>query len=642
MNSQQLFEHRAGTKIISLSEVTQGFPEPERLRLQLSEKVRKKALDIGSLAYCVRGKNKSIHDERGTPVVTSSFVKSRRELIVKLLESFVGMRDKTVLAYFVRTEYFVNWLNANGYRELFASEAYAQQAYRDFTAHLNHRIHMQEMNPTTAANYQSGAVAVIEWLYSQSSHHILSGAVRIISGRGSPAPSAAHIELYKDVFLAIARQCSDFVLNNKPYPCVVSIRDYEVVLFPSTWGAIGPFKEGPPVYKTAERRIATLEEYMESAARLGRHVLTKKDAAKTVGNAVANLIAANEEVRNWHRLNVAGLAAKAYAGLFLLITGASPTEFAQFSYEGALEVEKSPLKKELSAVKFRAGGKSTLYNIGRDNGLPLLKEYLKLREWILNGERHDRLFFAMPAPGEWENIKGFSELSTDVMERLYKSISGVFLDPKVPRLSARKMRKQKSSELHSARVSPSTVAASLNHTEAVNLSTYAEAPPEQQEAEFGRFWQSVRHAATLVRERSKKASGEAIPTAAGHCAGFNQPTPVSESAPAVIEPNCRTQYGCLYCQHYVCHSDEEDLQKLLSLQYVINSVREAAPDAAHAEALYQELSIRIEFIIEALGERSELVNRMVKTVKKKVFEYGELTPFWESRLSSYEKMGVVF
>ncbi|MNG30907.1 hypothetical protein D3C84_1166210 [compost metagenome] len=71
-------------------------------------------------------------------------------------------------------------------------------------------------------------------------------------------------------------------------------------------------------------------------------------------------------------------------------------------------------------------------------------------------------------------------------------------------------------------------------------------------------------------------------------------------------------------------------------------MRKAAPDAAHAEALYKELSIRIEFILEALGERSDAVKQLVEAIKIKAFEYGELTPFWESRLSRYEKMGVVF
>lgn len=35
MNSRQGFVHRADTQIINLSEVTQEFAEPERLRLQL-------------------------------------------------------------------------------------------------------------------------------------------------------------------------------------------------------------------------------------------------------------------------------------------------------------------------------------------------------------------------------------------------------------------------------------------------------------------------------------------------------------------------------------------------------------------------------------------------------------------------------
>jgi len=643
MNNQERLEYRADTKIITLREVAQEFPEPELVRLQLSEKVLKKPLDIGSVAYLVRGKNENVHDDRGTPVVKSSFVESRRELVSRLLESFVGQRDVTVRGRFLRAEYFIDWLNAIGCREVFASETDAQQAYRDFTAHLNHRIRMQKLKPCTAKQYQTAAASVIELLYPERCHYVLLGAVRITSERGSPTPSAAHVELYKSVFLRVAQQYSDFVLNNKLYPCLVNMKDFEVVVFPSNFGAIGPFKEGLPTYNAAERRIATLEEYLRACEALGRHVIRKYDAVATLSDSAANLAAANEDARYWHRLNLAGLAAKAYVGLFLLITGASPAELAQFRYDDALEVVKSPFKKELSAVKFRAGGKTTLYNIGRDSGLPLLKEYIKLREWILNGERHDRLFFSMPEMSDRKNMRDFGELSvTQAMKKFHKSISGVFLDPKVPSLSARQMRKYKSIEQHSARLSPHTVAASLNHTEAVNLSTYAEATPEQHEAEFSRFWRSLRHAATKVRERSETALGEAISTAAGHCDGFNQPTPVSDSGTSVIEPNCRTQYGCLYCQHYVCHSDEEDLHKLLSLQFVINAVRKGAPDEAHAEALYQELSIRIEFIIDALSERSESVKQMVETVRTKVSEYGLLTPFWESRLSRYEKVGVVF
>ncbi|WP_454865168.1 hypothetical protein [Pseudomonas rhizophila] len=643
MNSHEQFEYR-DAQVITLTQVNEVFLKPERLHLQLSNRVRRKPLDIGSFAYCVRGKNESANDHRGTPVIRSSFVKGRRELIVRLLEYFFGMRDQTVSNLFRRAEYFVDWLSSQGYREVFASEAKAQEAYRDYTAHLNHRIYMKELKPRTASNYQGFAIKVIELLYPESSHFILrGGAGRIISERGSSAPSDAHVQLYKDVFLAIAQQCSDFVLNKAPYPLVVSIRDYEVVLFPSNHGAIGPFKFGVPLYNAADRRIATVEEYMGPDTKLAWQGTTKKSAKETVREAENNLVVANKDARNWHRINIAGLAMKAYAGIFLLITGASPTEFEQFTYEEALEVEKSPIKKELSSVKFRAGGKKTLYNIGRNNGLPLLKEYLKLREWILYGERFDKLFFSMRENKTLKDMERFGDYrTTDAMAKFYRSISGVFIGPEVPRLSTRQMRKHKSNMLHKSGLTPETVAASLNHTQAMNLSTYAEATPEQQEAELSLLFQAYRHAAALLRERSETASRQAISTAAGHCSGFNQPTPISNLNVSEIEPNCRTQFGCLYCSHYICHSDEEDLHKLLSLQYVINAVRKAAPDTVHAEALYKELSIRIEFIVEALSECSESVKHLVETVRERVFKYGILPPFWERRLSRYEKVGVVF
>ncbi|SDH27520.1 hypothetical protein SAMN05216603_107155 [Pseudomonas benzenivorans] len=645
MNNRQQFEHRANTQIITLSEVTHEFAEPERLRLQLSPKVLKKPFDIGSFAYVIRGKNESIFDDRGTPVGIESFVENRRELIMRLLETFVGQRELTVLTRLRNTEYLIDWLNAKGYRELFASAAQAQQAYRDYTAHLNHQINHQKLKPCTGKNMQVFFSKIIELLYPEGSHHILAGAVSIIAERGSEeAARTAHVEMYRDVCLAIARQCSAFVLNGQSYPLVVSIRDYEVVGFPSNHGWVGPFKESPLGYNASARRIATVEEYLAASEKLGRKRPFKSTVKCALAEAKASLDAANRDERYWHRLNVAGLAVKAYASLFLMITGATPTEFQQFNYADALDIEKSPLKKELSAVKFRAGGKATLYSIGQGTGLPLLKEYLKLREWILNGATHERLFFSMPSADERvSDSKEFSEFKVVyLLPKFFKTTSGTFLDPKVPRLSSRKMRKHKSLGMHAAGVSPSTVAATLNHSVAVNLSTYSEATPEQQEAEFGQFWQAMRHAAKVTVERSLRSAEGEITTATGHCDGFNQPISVRDLGTIAIEPNCRTQYGCLYCEHYICHSDEEDLHKILSLQYVINSVRKAAPDAPHAEALYKELSIRIEFILEALAERSDEVKQLVEAIKTKVFEYGELTPFWESRLSRYEKMGVAF
>ncbi|MEZ1423393.1 hypothetical protein QVM55_26695 [Pseudomonas monteilii] len=80
----------------------------------------------------------------------------------------------------------------------------------------------------------------------------------------------------------------------------------------------------------------------------------------------------------------------------------------------------------------------------------------------------------------------------------------------------------------------------------------------------------------------------------------------------------------------------------LSLGYVINAVRNTASDISHAETLFKDLSIRIEFILDAISDRSEVVAQMVARMKNKVYELGVLTQFWETRLQRYEQMGVVF
>lgn len=77
------------TDIITLEQIGTEFLRPERLRLQLAEAGgRKSPLDIGSFAYCKRGKTAGLDSDKGIPVIESSLVKSRRKLIINLLDSF--------------------------------------------------------------------------------------------------------------------------------------------------------------------------------------------------------------------------------------------------------------------------------------------------------------------------------------------------------------------------------------------------------------------------------------------------------------------------------------------------------------------------------------------------------------------------
>ncbi len=117
----------------------------------------------------------------------------------------------------------------------------------------------------------------------------------------------------------------------------------------------------------------------------------------------------------------------------------------------------------------------------------------------------------------------------------------------------------------------------------------------------------------------------------GHCDSIGNPvvSEINDNIP--VQVNCKSQYGCLYCEHYSCHADEEDIHKLLSLAYVVDEVRNYGTDVAHVESLFKDLAIRIEYIIGEIKRKSGVNIELINTVKKRVFDLGELTPLSDKR-----------
>jgi hypothetical protein len=265
--------------------------------------------------------------------------------------------------------------------------------------------------------------------------------------------------------------------------------------------------------------------------------------------------------------------------------------------------------------------------------MEILKSYLKFREWILNGRETEYLFFqawsregidAVPYP-----------LENEFSSKFYTILKGVFIPEDMGNIPPRLVRKHKSLILHQLRHSPMLVSAVLNHSEHTNAQRYSGITSSAQNDEYSRYWAAVRKAAERVKN---SADAPGVSTSVGHCEAMDSP---QKDIPVVaIEPDCKTQYGCLFCVHYLVHSDEADVHKLLSFLYVVEGVRANAPNFQFSEAIFKDLVVRINSILEAISSRSDEAAELVKVVKKKVFDLGVLTVFWEKRLQRYEKMGI--
>lgn len=623
------------TQVITISDIGSGqeFLYPEMIGIQLDSRLRASPVDFGSLAYAVR----ETRGARGFAVVESSLVEGRREVLRMILDHiYVSGQSQTSIQIFLKNlEIVMRWCDASKHSDVFLNPEASRNAYIQFTEHLRHQMLVTgELNPLTCAQRQRALRLLIEIVHGDGSAYVLRGVLPLrVNREGRTPPREADVRLYLDACIRIATQFSSFVLEGKAYPLRLEFSNFETNIFPFAGSAVTPYSTGrvDDSLSPDGTRISTEEEYLAA-----KPWAKPSEARRRVASTHRSVDVANAHVRHDHRIWVASMAMSAYACIFSLITGAGASEFIQFEYDEAIEVEKSLVKKELTAVKFRARGLTTRYAIGRGHGRSLLRSYLKLRDWVLNGQDFEYLFFSIKKKGKY--LDSYEQLQNNFSTRFFRRLMGTFLPENARNIPPGAVRKFKSLILHELRVSPSLVADTLNHTQPMNLSRYSETTIEKQEDEFSNYWQAVRKAADVVRERD--SGSETTSTVVGHCEDIEQPIRVMEQVP--IEPNCTSQYGCLFCANYLCHADDDDIHKLLSLHYVINAVRDTAKDISHAERLFRDLSIRINVILEAVAKRSADSASLVEHVRHRVDELGILTPFWEKRLHRYEKLGVVF
>lgn len=599
------------------------FVHPESIRVSVPN-VRRRPLDIGSFVYSRRSKSESDH---GRAVDLGSIIPGRRSLVRAILDRMYiyGRSERTLITDYWNYKSAIDWCDAEGFTEVFCSPSKARESYWRYTEYLRGKVLTEKsLRPSSVMGMQSGLRELIRMQFPSDCEYILSGVQTLNFPRVVPEPPReGDVRRYLDVCLRIAMQYSEFVLNGVAFPFKFELDGCVAHIFADSRFLIGPFTQNasPPLsYNFEKGRICTLDEYLERSPSLNAQV--------TLGLVQKFQDQCNSDLRCLSRLRLASTAMYAFASLLCVATGANASDFVQFKYRDAVELVESSFNNDLKAIKARARGRQTTYTLGRKTGLLLLRKYLRLREWILNGQECESLFF-LPL------VSGYPPLPSLFMTKFFKKLRGRYMPLDAVNITSAAARKSKSLVLHELKVLSKVVASSLNHTEGMNLRSYSSTTVEAQSREFSEFWASVRAAKVNLNSNERDSTS----TAAGHCDAFRSPEALIVGT--AVAPSCETQYGCLFCSHYLCHADEEDIHKLLSLQYVVDEVRKFSPNISHVERLFQELSVRIGVVIEAIEAKSENHPALVASIRSKVYGLGLLTPFWERRLSRYERLGVV-
>lgn len=626
----ELIVRRTYPSTLSSIAQAENIVHPELITLELDH--RRSPLDVGALAYSVREKSKS-----GYVVDVNSVMPSRRKALVALWDFYFlqGSSHKTIETEFKSLESGLIWCESNGIPDVLCSPESARRGYVGYSNHIFEAIlGPNQMSPHTGQLYQRALRRAIELQFPLEAEYILTAVSSVTPSQdGLDAPDDCAVQKYVDISLVIAFTFSRFLVEGAPYPLKFVTIDYHTYIFPGTGKYITPLTEGGhefSAYDYKEGRIKRVEELS-----LERPEWRLKDVKEAIAGALRAVDEANSDDYHLFRMRLASVAMRAFACLLSAVIGANSGEVIQFLYEDAAELVKSPFKKDLTAIKLRAKGLEVSYSIGRGPGMEILREYLKFREWVLKGRESEYLFFqAIDVDIDTYSPKPLEAVFSN---RFYQVLDGVFLPRGSGNIPPRLMRKHKSVTLHYLRHSPFLVSAVMNHAERTNLASYVGSPLSNQKEELKKYWAAIRKAAERIKE-SHNVPGVSI--AVGHCESLDNPQ--SDITVVSIEPDCKTQYGCLFCVNYLVHADEADIHKLLSFLYVVEGVRSNAPNFDFSENIFKEVVVRINFILDAISDRSMESASLVVMVRKKVFDLGILTVFWERRLQRYEKMGIYF
>ena len=624
------------TQVISLYELDREYLHPESIRIQLCEKIRKAPVDIGSLAYSYRDfhpKNKNAN--LSIKVDATTLNNSRRIFLANLFEHFFNKKpaDSTVSEDCRTFKVALDWLDTNNHTDVLNSIDNARKGYADYVNHLFHLIKVGKKSPADASFHQRKINLMLSIKFGESSLSDITRDVRIIQSKRLPSesPHDHQVENSVKTALCIARQFKDIVIKQIQLPALLKMPGYSAYLFPHNGrGVVTPFTNKElDIYNYSEGRISTIDEYINK-----KGSQTKTAVAKiTLKGSKLRLNATNTDPRSEYRLRYALFSVQAYISLFIMITGAYPSELFQLEYSKDYELEPDLYKNDFRAIKFRANGRIVSYSLGDSHGYKLLQEYLEIRKWLLNGSDYKYLFFTFKRTGSY--IQEPKPFTGSYLAKYSQRVKGIFAAKDHLIISSQKARKYKSQILYELKQDPLVISEILNHTPITNAKSYIESNSNKPSEELSNFWNSTREARKLISQSSLE--GESVPS--GHCNNLENPKTINEKSP--IKPNCATQLGCLYCQHYTCHADSGDLKKLLSMQYVIKELLLYAKDIYHSEKLYRDLDSQIDEIISDIKKISPKHKNLARKIEKEVMKAGKLTPFWNSRLYMYQKIGVV-
>lgn len=542
------------------------------------------------------------------------------DIIIKRVQKGSGKSNSTINQCLIKIINFLNWANENNLCFLKNIED-ATSVFWQYTYYLKDRIRLGTYSQGDAHRNHQEAYTMLHAIFNDTENKLLVGNKIITNKRsGTLSKSSKADQKYHAKFCYnLFHQLTDFLLEKKDYPFKLEMPSGDIWCMPSQRNFVNNNENCPDWFDYDTGKILSIEEMLNL-----KKLKYPNDAKKNKERFLKNIDKHNLNTRSHKRLYLGHRALMAYYLYFLTATQMNDSVAATLLWNNDYKIEKD--KQKFKNIKYRARNKPVEFQL-QSRMIKDFQKFLTLRDYLLDGNDFEYLFFVR------DGVK--PKLSTDQKTGHFSSrINRIFIDtidPKLPRLNSKQLRVNKTNQVIKQ---DGIIAASQLAQSSINtmINSYQGESQESTDEQFGEYF-------NLLNQDIFREDENEINTAVGRCKKPDQAE--SDIALKGISIDCSKSEGCLFCKHYGLHADDEDIKKIYSLKYVINESRYIAKNEDHFIEVYGIILNRIDNIISQIIKEGRQSKENIDLFQKDVFENENLHPYWEYKLNTLIKMGVL-
>ena len=526
----------------------------------------------------------------------------------------------------------IEWTDTHTSIDALADGESYREALKVYVDHLNDRYARGDIVEHTTATNTANCMQIGTWAFGLSNEYMLEHVKRVKRNtraleNSTEPPDQSTIKESYSLNKRLFEELSSFLTNKRDYPHQITLPQEKLWVLPAkSWGATEEILLTLPAWgKSKVWNYKTGKLYTEQEAmtfRTSPSETRKYRSREKINLEKRELVLANTEYSK-PRITISQWAHDAYLSIFAAITNANETSVRNFTWDDSLVFRECifPKSPKLRTVKYRANGMDVVFEI-RANGIALFERFLNFRKYILRGREHKYLFVTLSREGE------ISQLAAGTLRRHYSRIRAQ-LYPGFKGVGYREWRANAGTVAFD--IAGATTASQILQTSVKSvLRNYSKGTIENWERDLTAYFNAFAEEFGVYKARR-------IPI--GHCNGDGIPENLDKN-PA-MRPNCTNFEGCLHCNKYSLHIDEEDIRKILSMQYVILQTEHTAASKEKFNYAFKSTLSKIEWILSEVSNTSREAKELVDQTRTQVFEEEDITEYWQAKLNMLIEMGVI-